>query len=217
VESPSCGYGCFTWVIDAHPEDIRMVDFARPDGTPVMRTIADYRQLNDALFHAGSDSGSSCEWEDAANRLHFYVIDLKRDALGIRSYRVGVRSLDGSGPQKRGVVLTTLAGLETAVMPAEIGFMLSNTGAAADDPALQPRYSSYDIYRLSVAVDAAGWTAKLGNGLAAVRCGDSQVVWVRVSRSPGSTDTARVTLTALSESDPSQSASAEILMRDDKK
>ena len=50
-----CGYSCFSWTIDAHPEDINMVDFLRPrTKTPVMRTIGDYRQLNDALFHAGT-------------------------------------------------------------------------------------------------------------------------------------------------------------------
>ena len=63
-EGNTCGYNCFTWVIDAHPEDIRMEDFKRPNGEPVMRTIADYRQLNDALFHAGLNSGSQYEWED---------------------------------------------------------------------------------------------------------------------------------------------------------
>ena len=82
----SCGYGCFTWVIDAHPEDIGKVDFIRPDGTAVMRTPADYRQLNDALFHAGLNSGSEFEWEDAPNRLHFYVIDVHRDSAGVLSY-----------------------------------------------------------------------------------------------------------------------------------
>jgi M6 family metalloprotease-like protein len=55
----TCGYGCFTWVIDAHPEDIKVLDFKRPNGEPVMRTVADYRQLNDALFHAGLNSGSA--------------------------------------------------------------------------------------------------------------------------------------------------------------
>ena len=49
-ESDSCGYNCFTWVIDAHPEDIGMLDFKRPHGEAVMRSPADYRQLNDALF-----------------------------------------------------------------------------------------------------------------------------------------------------------------------
>ena len=45
-----------------------------------MRTIGDYRQLNDALFHAGTNSGSKYEYVDAANGLHFYVIDVTRDA-----------------------------------------------------------------------------------------------------------------------------------------
>ncbi len=51
-------FNCFNWVIDAHPEDINMVDYVKPNGTKVMRTVADYRQLNDALFHAGLNSGS---------------------------------------------------------------------------------------------------------------------------------------------------------------
>src|SRR5688572_18692192 len=28
-ESNTCGYRCFTWVVDAHPEDINMVDFKK--------------------------------------------------------------------------------------------------------------------------------------------------------------------------------------------
>ena len=98
-ESKSCGYNCFTWVIDAHPEDINVPDSSRPHGEPVMRSVADYRQLNDALFHAGFNSGSQYEWEDVANRLHFYVIDAHKDERGILSYQLGVRSLDGSGSQ----------------------------------------------------------------------------------------------------------------------
>ncbi len=62
------------WVIDAHPEDIDKVDFLRPDGTPVKVTKGDYRQLSDALFHAGTGPGVVSEYEDAANRLHFYVL-----------------------------------------------------------------------------------------------------------------------------------------------
>jgi hypothetical protein len=75
-------------VIDARAQDINMVDFVKPDSTKVMRTVADYRQLNDVLFHAGVDSGSEYEWKDEPNRLHFYVIDLKRNAQGILSYQV---------------------------------------------------------------------------------------------------------------------------------
>ena len=93
----------FVWVIDANPQDIKMVDFTRPDGTKAMVTLADYRQLSDALFHAGANSGSEYEYVDKPNRLHFYVLDLERDADGILSYTVAIKSLDGDGPHKRGV------------------------------------------------------------------------------------------------------------------
>jgi len=218
-ESPSCGYGCFTWVIDAHPEDSRMVDFKRPDGTPVMRTAADYRQLNDALFHAGSGSGSACEWRDEANRLHFYVIGRRHDQEGILAYTVGVRSLDGAGPQKRGVALAAPAILETAAMATGIDFELINTGMPAADAlpvhgqAASPFLGS-DIYRLSAAIDASGWTAVLDNELAALPPGGSQKVQLRVSRAPGSAAAATVTLTARSESDPAQSALARVLVHE---
>ncbi len=58
-------FNSYIWVIDAHPEDINVVDYVKPNGEKVMRTVADYRQLNDALFHAGADSGSAFEWEDS--------------------------------------------------------------------------------------------------------------------------------------------------------
>jgi M6 family metalloprotease-like protein len=93
----------FVWTIDAHPEDIDMVDYYAADGTPVMITYGDYRQLSDALFHAGTDSGSEYEYVDEANRLHFYVVDVDRDADGVVSYTLAVRSLDGTGAQARGV------------------------------------------------------------------------------------------------------------------
>ena len=67
------------------------------------RRIGDERQKNDASFNAGLDSGSSYEYEDTANRLHFYILDKRTDAQGILHYTVGVRSLDGAGPQTRGV------------------------------------------------------------------------------------------------------------------
>ncbi|BBJ38662.1 hypothetical protein SSPO_013800 [Streptomyces antimycoticus] len=95
----------FAWVVDAHPEDIDLVDFRRPDGTTQKITMGDYRQLSDALFHAGADSGSQYEYIDRANRLHFYVLDLKRDRSGVLSYTIAVKSLDGAGPQRRGLAL----------------------------------------------------------------------------------------------------------------
>ena len=150
AEGRSCGYNCFSWVIDAHPEDIKMVDFKKPDGTVVMRTVADYRQLNDALFHAGTNSGSAYEWKDEANRLHFYVLDVKRSKDGILSYVVGVRSMDGTAGGALG--LRPSPGARTVV--------LENTGTA------------WDIYRLS----ATG--AELANALVAIAPGGTAQVLV---------------------------------------
>ncbi len=93
-------FNSYIWIIDAHPEDINVVDYVKPNGEEVKRTIADYRQLNDALFHAGFNSGSEFEWEDAPNRLHFYVIETQKDKDGILSYTLAVRSLDGSVSKK---------------------------------------------------------------------------------------------------------------------
>ena len=59
-------FTCFIWMIDAHPDDINMVDFVAADGTVNKVTIADQRQLDDASFNAGLNSGSSYEYEDTA-------------------------------------------------------------------------------------------------------------------------------------------------------
>jgi hypothetical protein len=200
-EGNSCGYNCFTWVIDAHPEDINLVDFVKPDGTRVMRTPADYRQLNDALFHGGLRSGSEYEWEDAANRLHFYVVDVERSSSGVLSYVVGVRSLDGSGSHTRGVRLQAPTRHELGSSPWNV--RLTNTGKAGADA---PSHVRSDIYRLSVAAEGEGWLAYLQNALAAVRFGESRLIPVYVTGGGPSYSATRVTLTAVSESDPSQRA-----------
>jgi M6 family metalloprotease-like protein len=179
AEGPTCGYNCFTWVIDAHPEDIKQVDFVKPDGTKVMRTAADYRQLNDALFHAGLDSGSQYEWKDEANRLHFYVIDVKRNSDGILSYMVGVRSMDGSGVQQRGAVATI----------KDDQLELRHTG------------SGWDIYRLSASIEGAGWGVLLRNPLAALPEKWTSLIPLHLTRGTGP---ATLTVTAVSESDPTK-------------
>ena len=189
------GFHPFTYVIDAHPEDIHVVDFKRPNGEPVMRTVGDYRQLNDALFHAGLKSGSQFEWVDKPNSLHFYIVDLEKDSRGLLSYTVAVRSLDAAGPQTRGVSLAAKAGGGCA-------FTLNNTGAAGSSAAPY----NQDVYRLSVAVDGARWNAQLANALAAVPFGAAATVPVYVT--PGTGGSARVTLKATSEGDPSKSATA---------
>ena len=92
------------WMIDPNPQDIGMIDFYRPDGTPVAVVRGDPRQLNDATFHAGTRSGSAYEYVDTFNKLHFYVLSTRRDADGVLHYRVAVRRCRATGdPFTRGV------------------------------------------------------------------------------------------------------------------
>jgi M6 family metalloprotease-like protein len=201
-------FNSFIWVVDAHPEDIRRIDYIKPNGDTIMRTIADYRQLNDALFHAGTDSGSEFEWVDEPNRLHFYVVDLHRDERGIRSYTLAVRSLDGSGPQTRGLALDAPSESSIRTAHTHVTLTLRNIGTSTDtQAALHPQdaraWLNSDVYRLSVRVEGEGWAVGLPNALAAVPFGLSAPVSLFLS--PGSGE-ATVTVTATSESDPSRSA-----------
>ena len=218
----SCGtFSCYDWVIDAHPEDINLVDFYRPTShTPVAVTIADPRQVDDALFHAGTNSGSQYEWEDTANDLHFYVLDRTVDAEGIISYTIGVQNPTGAGPQTRGVAVENAGRQAVADNYAWCSFTLDNTGLAAPtDPALHPQdanaYLNNDIYRLSTDVVGEGWHAELPNALATAPFGGSTTAGVYVTRdvdaaAPG----AAVTLTATSVSDPTKSATGSCALAD---
>lgn len=190
-EGRTCGYNCFTWVIDAHPEDIRMVDFVKPDGTTVMRTVADYRQLNDALFHAGLNSGSQYEWKDEANRLHFYVVDLKRDSKGILSYTVAVRSMDGAGPHTRAITLFGSPQQRVTGASATMNARVQNTGDAPD------------VFRVTASTQDPGWSVRMANALVALRPGETVTIPVRVTWTEKAGASANVALTVSSESDPS--------------
>ncbi|MGW6280152.1 M6 family metalloprotease domain-containing protein [Kribbella sp. NPDC055071] len=200
----------FEWVVDANPQDINMTDYVLPDGTKVPITIGDYRQLSDALFHAGTNSGSEYEYTDTANRLHFYITNVCRDRAGILSYTVAIRSLDGSGPQKRGVrVLPTVAkpagqnGVQTC------NFQLTNTGKAgtvSQHPEDVTPYLKGDVYRLSAKVNGKNWAISLPNALATANAG--QNITVPVYTKAGTSPVATINLTAKSESDPSKQATA---------
>jgi len=205
-------FNSYIWVIDAHPEDINMVDFVKPNGEKVMRTIADYRQLNDALFHAGLDSGSKFEWEDIHNRLHFYVIDREQRRDGILIYQVGIKSLDGSGPQQRGLRIQGPSSTQAKEGLNTLTFQITNTGQPAEtDPGLHPSsvssYLNYDLYRLAVAVKGQGIEAKLLNALVAVKCGETKPIQVYFVKNEGSSKEATISLEAVSESDPIKKAS----------
>jgi M6 family metalloprotease-like protein len=202
----------FEWVIDANPQDIGMTDYVLPDGTAIPITIGDYRQLSDALFHAGAESGSEFEFEDAANRLHFYVLDLERRG-GELSYTVAVRSLDGSGPQRRGVRLLPSVGLPAGEGWSRCRFLLHNSGRAAvagTHPEDVSRYLRSDVYRLSAAAKSSGWSVWLPNELAAAEFGRAEWVTAYARRESGSR-LGRITLTATSESDGGKSDSATCL------
>jgi len=204
----SCGsFSCFVWVVDSHPGDIDHVDFVLPNGQPKMATIGDERQKNDASFNAGTNSGSLAEYEDTANRLHFYVLDTSTDAQGVLHYKVGVRSLDGAGPQTRGVKLgTPVSGSDGGF--ATCSFPLTNSGTAAATPDVHPQdaaaYLGSDIYRLKVSASGEGWSAALRNEFATAKFGQTVQVPVYVTKGAGA---GSVTLTATSESDPSTTTS----------
>jgi M6 family metalloprotease-like protein len=192
----------FIWVIDAHPKDIDKVDFVLPNGTPQKMTIGDYRQLSDALFHAGTDSGSQYEYVDSANRLHFYVLNIKRDKSGVLSYTVAVRSLDGSGTQRRGVRLSPGIGVAAPQRGwAQCTLPLTNTGTAGTAP-----YSDADVYRLSATASGRGWSAWLPNALTSAKAGQRTTVQVFARHAVGGAHLGQVKLTATSESDPAKKA-----------
>ena len=200
------GFNCFNWVIDAHPEDINKVDYIKPDGERIMRTIADYRQLNDALFHAGLNSGSQFEWEDKPNRLHFYVIDIQKNDDGIISYKIGDRSLDGSGQQKRDFIIKPPAIKKIRGNAGYVFFTVTNTGEpSATDPSLHfqntSRWLNSDIYRLSINVVDKGWSAQLINGLISLEPGETAEVPVYLERVKGASRKAKVAFTVQSECD----------------
>jgi uncharacterized protein involved in copper resistance len=126
---------------------------------------------------------------------------------------LGARSLDGSGPQQRGVALAGPAALAVSTPRFPCVFTLKNTGsAAATDPSSHPQdataWLNSDIYRLAVSAQGEGWTAQLRNGLAAVKFGESASIAVFVTRAANAASSGTITLTATSESDPAKTVTA---------
>jgi M6 family metalloprotease-like protein len=202
----------FQWVVDANPQDIETIDFYRPDGTPAMITMGDYRQLSDALFHAGTRSGSEYEYVDEANRLHFYVLDLRRDQTGVLSYTVAVRSLDSDGgPSTHGVALgpgAVTSGGKPTNRGVTCSFPLTNTGAYSaggqEHPEDATPYLTSDVYRLSADVAGLGWRVELPNALATAKFGAGTTVEVAVAANADAAATGFVKLTATSVGDPTK-------------
>jgi hypothetical protein len=190
------------WMIDANPQDIEMIDFYRPDGTPVAVVRGDPRQLNDATFHAGTNSGSKYEYVDETTGLHMYVLDTYRDADGVLWYDVAARSLNSNAEYERGVKLgeAYTIGRATGEL-ASCMFPLTNTGEAGEG------VFNSDVYRLSASSSSEDWEVTLPNALAAAEAGATTQVQVHALRTGEATSTT-LTITATSESDPTATATA---------
>ncbi|PGH01834.1 hypothetical protein GX51_05014 [Blastomyces parvus] len=217
--------GTYQWTIDANPQDIGVVDFYRPDGTPSMISISDFRQLSDGLFHAGTRSGSEFEYVDKANGLHFYIIDIHRDRKGILSYTVAVRPLDKKDSHKRGVKINRgqvepSRGNKPTHKGVTCSFKLRNTGSYSrasggknQHPQDISQYLKSDVYRLKATVKGKGWKVELPNALATAKFGEWTTVDVAVAADKWASPHAEVKLTATSESDSSAIASADCRVR----
>ncbi|RJE21793.1 hypothetical protein PHISCL_05884 [Aspergillus sclerotialis] len=194
--------GLYQWTIDANPQDIKMVDFTRPDGSEAMITIGDYRQLSDALFHAGTRSGSEFEYVDKANKLHFYIIDKHRSSDGVLSYTTAVRSLDQGNVnrEKLGVSMgfgrIISGGNNTPTRKGvTCSFPLHNTGKKAD------------VYRLEASsILASGWRFELPNALITAEAGGRVSPKLAVAANDHAAWIGTFQLKATSESDPKVSS-----------
>ncbi len=182
----------FIWVADAHPEDIDKTDFVRPDDSEAKVSKGDFRQLADALFHAGTGEGVVSEYVDEPNRLHFYVLANERDEDGVLSYRVAIRSLDGAGLLPANLSLAQ--GTSEPAAPGRVAvynYEVSNPGLGTD------------LIRLS-ATTTDGWATTLQHNVIEVPAGSTVTVPVYVLVPEGATAPTDLTLTATSETDVSR-------------
>lgn len=209
----------FQWAIDANPQDINLVDFIRPNGSAAMVTIGDYRQLADALFHAGTRSSSQFEHVDKENGLHLYVVDLHRDEVGVLQYQVAARSLESSGSRKHGVQLSK-GKLSKPTFDKSGGFCefeLINTGSRSEANSSSLKGSSQfvgqDIFRLNAEVEGARWRVELPNEIAVAKFGESTTVKVAVGPNAAAEKEVVVKLSATSESDSSVMATAKCTVK----
>tara|TARA_R110002003_G_scaffold45_1_gene3438 strand:- start:8085 stop:8699 length:615 start_codon:yes stop_codon:yes gene_type:complete len=200
-------------VVDAHPEDAHVVDFYYPNGTARYWSIGDYRQLVDALFHAGTNSGSEFEYQDLPNGLHFYVLDTRRDG-GVLKYTVGVRSTSTNTTSSASYGIEVSEG---KVDGSYCTFDLKNTGTAPSNstsshPQDLSAYLGSDIYRLSAKIDSESWKVGIPNAVAHAKFGSSTSVKVAFGAATNGTSYgtsgATMTLIVTSESDPKVTGTA---------
>ncbi|WP_077328885.1 M6 family metalloprotease domain-containing protein [Virgibacillus siamensis] len=186
----------YIYAVDSHPKDINQVDFTRPDGTKAMYSKGDYRQLSDALFHAGTGDGVVNEYKDEDHGLHFYILEENRNDEGILSYRMAVRSLNGSGSFKRGVDVSG-SKVERAApgRVAAYDFSVTNTGEKTDLIRIQAKTK-------------AGWETQTMHNVIEVKAGETKKVPVYVEIPENKQSPTKLTFTATSETNPDKKAAA---------
>jgi M6 family metalloprotease-like protein len=125
----------FIWVIDAHPKDLRKVDYVRADGKVFRYTVGDYRQLADAAFHAGKSKGTKNSYVDEENELAFFILDRHNDE-GRALYDVAVQSL-ATPPLAEATVEKKSGRLKKRAVTKQV-FTVTNTGQQAGVFRLKP-------------------------------------------------------------------------------
>ena len=173
------------WLIDPNPQDIGMIDFYRPDGTPVAVVRGDPRQLNDATFHAGTNSGSEYEYVDTFNKLHFYVVDVRGARTACSSTSLAVRRYDNGDPFVRGRHARQARRRAARRHHRRAARRAPSRSGTRGRP--ERRRSTTTSTALSATSSSADWKLTLPNALAAAKAGDAAVK-VRRSRAPGDGD-----------------------------
>ena len=210
-----------TWVIDAHPEEMKVVDYISPAGNEVMMSQGDMLQLADAAFHAGVSeidhpygfSGDVVnEYVDEWNGLHFYILDkhVNPGAYGdVLSYTVAVRASDatlGETPPKAGLpvdgVLEVTANELAPAIPGKVAiqeFKIKNTGTATD------------IVRVTLGGNL-DWNPTILNNLFAIKAGEEITVpvYIEVPADLGVVAPMNLTFTASSETNATKTTTVDI-------
>ncbi|MFY9587604.1 MAG: hypothetical protein WAT66_09130 [Actinomycetota bacterium] len=214
----------FEWAIDAHPLDINkrtapppnagrpIYDYIKPTAAPAVLglpaagkrvpiTLGDPRQLADALFHAGTGNGVVSEYVDEPNGLHFYVLRNEVDDRGVRTYRVAVRSLAGSGPGARGLALGSSAGAAAQRGRVAVAhFTIKNTGTVTD------------LVRLN-ATDDRGWTTQLQDRVIELAAGKTAEIPIYVAVPADAAAVSNLRFTASSETDETAVVNAQATVK----